>query len=174
MRYLNELKLSVNDADILSSTKSLSTVFEKLIENGSDSSLAAKWLVGDISALLNKDQVELENSKLTTELIGELLNNISDNTISGKIAKEVLEECYATGESPNSIIESKGLKQITDAAELESMLKKIVDDNPEQVAQFQAGKDKLFGYFVGQAMKETKGKGNPEIINKILRELLAK
>ena len=90
------------------------------------------------------------------------------------MAKEVLEECYATGESPNSIIESKGLKQITDAAELESMLKKIVDDNPEQVAQFQAGKDKLFGYFVGQAMKETKGKGNPEIINKILRELLAK
>jgi len=174
LRYLNELKLSVNDADILSSTKSLSTVFEKLIENGSDSSLAAKWLVGDISALLNKDQVELENSKLTTELIGELLNNISDNTISGKIAKEVLEECYATGESPNSIIESKGLKQITDAAELESMLKKIVDDNPEQVAQFQVGKDKLFGYFVGQAMKETKGKGNPEIINKILRELLAK
>ena len=174
LRYLNELKLSLNDADILSSTKSLSTVFEKLIENGSDSALAAKWLVGDISALLNKDQVELENSKLTTELIGELLNNISDNTISGKIAKEVLEECYATGESPNSIIESKGLKQITDASELESMLKKIVDDNPEQVAQFQAGKDKLFGYFVGQAMKETKGKGNPEIINKILRELLAK
>ncbi|MEK9649601.1 MAG: Asp-tRNA(Asn)/Glu-tRNA(Gln) amidotransferase subunit GatB [Gammaproteobacteria bacterium] len=174
VRYLSELKLSENDAEILSATKPLSTAFENIIEMGHDPVLAAKWLVGDVSALLNKSQTDLENSNLTIDMIGELLANIEDNTISGKIAKEVLEECYLTGKSPNSIIESKGLKQITDSSELQAILKNIVDSNPEQVTQFRAGKDRIFGYFVGQAMKETKGKGNPELINKILKELLVK
>ena len=174
IRYLNDLQLSENDAEILSSTKSLSVIFEELLDTGNNAVLAARWLVGDVSALLNKDQIEIEESKLDAKLISELLKNIENNTISGKIAKEVLEECYQTGASPNSVIESKGLKQITNTNELQSILQDIVNANPEQVNQFKSGKDKLFGYFVGQAMKATQGKGNPELINKILRELLAK
>ena len=138
-----------------------------------DSKLVANWLVGDISALLNKDNIDLQESKLTADNFALLIERISDKTISGKIAKSVLEEIWETGNNVDAIIESKGLVQIQDESPLEKIAQTIIDNNPSQVEAFKGGKDKLFGFFVGQVMKETQGKANPQSVNEILKSLLS-
>jgi aspartyl-tRNA(Asn)/glutamyl-tRNA(Gln) amidotransferase subunit B len=150
----------------------MANMFEEACAKTDDSKLIANWLVGDISALLNKDNIDLEESRLTSNNFAVLIERISDKTISGKIAKSVLEEVWESGGSVDEIIESKSLVQIQDESLLEEIALKIINENPSQVEAYKGGKDKLFGFFVGQVMKETQGKANPQSVNEILRKLL--
>jgi len=172
MRYIQEIGLEESEAKIISSSKAMANMFEEASSKTDDAKLIAKWLVGDVSALLNKDNIEIDESNLSAENFGKLIERISDNTISGKIAKSVLEEVWENGSDVDQIIETKGLVQIQDESLLQEIAKKVIDANPEQVTAYKAGKEKLFGFFVGQVMKETQGKANPKSINNILKELL--
>ena len=172
MRYIQEVGLEESEAKIISSSKAMANMFEEASTKTDDAKLIAKWLVGDVSALLNKDNIEIDESNLSSENFGKLIERISDTTISGKIAKSVLEEIWENGSDVDQIIETKGLVQIQDESLLEEIARKVIDANPDQVAAYKNGKDKLFGFFVGQVMKETQGKANPKSVNKILKELL--
>ena len=172
MRYIQEVGLEESEAKIISSSKAMANMFEEASSKTDDAKLIAKWLIGDISALLNKDNIEIHESNLSAENFGKLIERISDNTISGKIAKSVLEEIWENGSDVDEIIETKGLVQIQDESLLEEIAKKVIDSNPDQVNAYKNGKDKLFGFFVGQVMKETQGKANPKSVNEILKELL--
>ena len=172
MRYIQEVGLEESEAKIISSSKAMANMFEEASTKTDDAKLIAKWLVGDVSALLNKDNIEIDESNLSSENFGKLIERISDNTISGKIAKSVLEEIWENGSDVDQIIETKGLVQIQDESLLEEIARKVIDANPDQVAAYKNGKDKLFGFFVGQVMKETQGKANPKSVNEILKELL--
>jgi aspartyl-tRNA(Asn)/glutamyl-tRNA(Gln) amidotransferase subunit B len=171
-RYINEVKLEVSEARIIASSKTMANMFEEACLKTDDSSLVARWLVGEVSALLNKDNIEIDESNLTSNNFAVLIGRISDKTISGKIAKSVLEEIWESGDGVDAIIKDKGLVQIQDESLLESIAKKIVEDNPGQVNAYKGGKDRLFGFFVGQVMKETQGKANPQSVNEILKKLL--
>jgi aspartyl-tRNA(Asn)/glutamyl-tRNA(Gln) amidotransferase subunit B len=129
--------------------------------------------VGGLSAALNKDGVDIHNSRIAANELAGLLDRIEDKTISGKIAKEVFDAMWAGEGSADEIIEKKGLKQITDTATIEAIVAAVIDANPSQAADFRAGKDKLLGFFVGQVMKETGGKANPGQVNEIIRKRLA-
>ena len=172
IRYISEANLEESEAKIISSSKTMANMFEEACLKTDDSKLVANWLVGDISALLNKDNIDIDESKLTSNNFGTLIERISDKTISGKIAKSVLEEVWESGNNVDDIIEDKGLVQIQDESLLESIATKIIEDNPGQVDAYKGGKDKLFGFFVGQVMKETQGKANPQSVNEILKKLL--
>ena len=172
MRYIQEVGLEESEAKIISSSKAMANMFEEASSKTDDAKLIAKWLVGDVSALLNKDNIDIDESNLSAENFGKLIARISDNTISGKIAKSVLEDIWQNGSDVDEIIETKGLVQIKDESLLEEIAKKVIDSNPDQVAAYKDGKDKLFGFFVGQVMKETQGKANPKSVNEILKELL--
>ena len=172
MRYIQEVGLEESEAKIISSSKAMANMFEEASTKTDDAKLIAKWLVGDVSALLNKDNIEIDESNLSSENFGKLIERISDTTISGKIAKSVLEEIWENGSDVDQIIETKGLVQIQDESLLKEIARKVIDANPDQVAAYKNGKDKLFGFFVGQVMKETQGKANPKSVNKILKELL--
>jgi len=172
MRYIQEVGLEESEAKIISSSKAMANMFEEASSKTDDAKLIAKWLVGDVSALLNKDNIEIDESNLSAENFGKLIARISDNTISGKIAKSVLEEIWEKGSDVDEIIESKGLVQIQDESLLEEIANKVVESNPDQVTAYKNGKDKLFGFFVGQVMKETQGKANPKSVNEILKKIL--
>ena len=173
-RYVDEYKIPDSDAKILSSSKPLADFFESSLENVEDKGLLAKFLVGDISSLLNKELIEINESNLTPENISQLINLISDGTISGKIAKVILEKTWNTGARPEEIIEKEGLTQISDDKEIEKIIEQILKENSNQVEAYLAGKEKLFGFFVGQVMKLTQGKANPKTVNNILKEKLKK
>ena len=172
IRYVQEVGLEESEAKIISSSKAMANMFEEASLKTDDAKLIAKWLVGDVSALLNKDNIEIDESNLSAENFGKLIARILDNTISGKIAKSVLEEIWENGSDVDEIIESKGLVQIQDESLLEEIANKVVESNPDQVSAYKNGKDKLFGFFVGQVMKETQGKANPKSVNEILKKIL--
>ena len=172
-KYISEIGLEESEAKIISSSKTMANMFEQASSKTNDAKLVARWLVGDVSALLNKENIEIDESNLSAENFGKLIERISDNTISGKIAKSVLEEIWENGSDVDEIIESKGLVQIQDESLLEEIANKIIESNPEQVLAYKGGKDKLFGFFVGQVMKETQGKANPKSVNEILKKLLS-
>jgi len=129
-------------------------------------------LIGEISAYLNKKQIEIYESKLSADNVAMLINRIDDQTISGKIGKSIFEEMCESGSSVDEIIESQGLKQISDDGAIEEIILTVINENPDQVAAYLAGKDKLFGFFVGQVMKLTEGKANPKTVNTILKNKL--
>ena len=172
-RYIKEIGLDESEAKIISSSKTMANMFEDASSKTNNTKLVANWLVGDISALLNKDNIEIDESNLSAENFGKLIERISDNTISGKIAKSVLDEIWENGSDVDEIIESKGLVQIQDESLLEEIANKVIETNPDQVSAYKNGKDKLFGFFVGQVMKETQGKANPKSVNQILRKILS-
>ena len=172
IRYQSEFKISENDAQIISSSKNLATFFEECMENAKDAKLLSNIMIGDISSLLNKENIEITDSKLSTKNVSELVNLVSEGVISGKIAKTVLEETWDSGLSPIEIVESSGLKQIDDDDEIERIIDQIISEHPDQVSAYKGGKDKLFGFFVGQIMKATQGKANPASANKILKDKL--
>ena len=172
VRYQSEFKIPKNDAQIISSSKNLATFFEECMENAKDSKLLSNLLIGDISSLLNKENIEITDSKLSTKNVSELVNLVTEGVISGKIAKTVLEETWGSGLSPIEIVESSGLKQIDDDDEIERIIDQIISEHPDQVSAYKGGKDKLFGFFVGQIMKATQGKANPASANKILKDKL--
>ena len=172
-RYIKEIGLDESEAKIISSSKTMANMFEDASTKTNNTKLVANWLVGDISALLNKDNIEIDESNLSAENFGKLIERISDNTISGKIAKSVLDEIWENGSDVDEIIKSKGLVQIQDESLLEEIANKVIESNPDQVSAYKNGKDKLFGFFVGQVMKETQGKANPKSVNEILRKILS-
>ena len=172
IRFIEEHSLEESEAKILASSKAMANLFEDASTKTKDSNLIAKWLVGDVSALLNKENISIEESNLSSVNFAKLIERISDKTISGKIAKSVLEEIWVAGNDVDLIIQEKGLVQIQDESILEDIAKKIIEANPDQVNAYKGGKEKLFGFFVGQVMKETQGKANPQGVNEVLKKLL--
>ena len=163
--------LNEYDASVLCSDKSIADFFEEVVK-AANAELAAKWIIGDLNALLNKNDIGLKESKVDAANFSKLIQNISDNTISGKIAKDVLDEVWQSGEDVAKIIEGQGMQQISDEGELEKIIDKILTENISQVEAYKSGKDKLFGFFVGQVMKATQGKANPSLVNQILKDKL--
>ena len=173
-RFIDEYDLKAEDASILTTSRALADYFEAVAAAGSaKAQMVANWVMGDLSGALNRDGVEIEASKIAAADLAGLLDRIADNTISGKIAKEVFDAMWAGEGTADDIIEARGLKQITDTSEIEAVVDKVIAANPSQVAEYQSGKDKLIGFFVGQVMKETGGKANPGQVNTILRDKLA-
>jgi len=173
-RYEKDFKLSSYDSRILASSKSMADFFEDAAKKTKNFSLLSNWMIGEISAFLNKEAIEINESQLIPNNIAMLINRIDDQTISGKIGKSIFEEMCSTGESPDQIIESQGLRQLSDDGEIEKLIDAVIEDHSKQVAAYLDGKEKLFGFFVGQVMKLTEGKANPETVNKILKEKLKK
>ena len=171
-RYQEEFGLSEYDSQIISSSKSMADFFDASVEKTKNYSLLSNWLIGEISAYLNKEQIEIHESKLTADKVAMLINRIDDQTISGKIGKSIFEEMCLSGSTPDEIIESQGLKQISDDGAIEEIIMTVINENPSQVEAYLGGKDKLFGFFVGQVMKLTEGKANPKAVNSILKEKL--
>ena len=171
-RYQGELGLSEYDSQIISSSKSMADFFDASVEKTKNYSLLSNWLIGEISAYLNKEQIEIHESKLTADKVAMLINRIDDQTISGKIGKSIFEEMCLSGSTPDEIIESQGLKQISDDGAIEEIIMTVINENPSQVEAYLGGKEKLFGFFVGQVMKLTEGKANPKAVNSILKEKL--
>lgn len=171
-RYIDVLELPAYDAGILTSDSETSRYFETAIQ-GQDPKKVANWIIGDLFALLNKSGKTISESPIKPEYLGQLVARISDNTISGKIAKDVFELMVETGQSPDEIIEEKGLKQITDTSAIEQMIDDFLAKNPDKVAEIKAGKDKLKGWFVGQIMRACQGKANPALLNELLNKKLS-
>lgn len=172
-RFINDYKLNTEDAGILTASLELANYFEEVAKESGDSKLAANWVSGELTGRLNKEGLNIKSSPVNAGQYAGLLARIKDNTISGKIAKEVFDAMWTDGGDADSIIESKGLKQISDTGALEAMVDKVIADNPNQVEQFKAGKEKLMGFFVGQIMKETQGKANPGQLNQLLKKKLS-
>jgi aspartyl-tRNA(Asn)/glutamyl-tRNA(Gln) amidotransferase subunit B len=173
-RFARDFGLSTYDAGVLSASRELGAYFEAVVANlgASHAKLAANWVMGELSSALNRDGVDIEHSRVDPEQLTGLLKRIVDNTISGKIAKEVFEGMWSEGKTADAIIEAKGLRQITDAGAIESVIDAVIAANPKQLADFRSGKDKLFGFFVGQVMKATGGKANPAQLNDLLKTKL--
>ena len=172
-RFISELGLGEYDADILTSQKALADYFEAMLTGGADAKLCANWVMGELSAALNREQIEIEDSPITAENLAQLVTRISDDTISGKIAKDVFKAMWEGEGSADEVIEAKGLKQMSDTSEIEAIVDEIIANNAAQVEQFKSGNEKILGFFVGQVMKATGGKANPKIINQLLREKLS-
>tara|TARA_B100001123_G_scaffold435230_1_gene563294 strand:- start:1616 stop:3070 length:1455 start_codon:yes stop_codon:yes gene_type:complete len=173
-RLIQEYKLSDYDAEVLSVDPNLSKFYEEVAANTTDPKLAANWVMGELLAFLNKENLTILETKVDSTNLGVLLCRIEDLTISGKLAKDVFEEMWLSQKSPDEIIEEKGLKQITDSSAIEKIIDKVFEENPTQLNQYKLGKEKLLGFFVGQVMKESKGKANPEQVNKLLNRKLKK
>jgi aspartyl-tRNA(Asn)/glutamyl-tRNA(Gln) amidotransferase subunit B len=172
-RFAREFGLSDYDAGVLTASREIAAYYESVVATlGGEAKLAANWVMGDLSGFLNRDGLEIGESKVDAARLAGLLQRIVDETISGKIAKEVLEAMWETGRSADEIIEAKGLKQITDSGAIESVIAEVMAASPKQLADFRSGKDKLFGFFVGQVMKATAGKANPAQVNELLKKLL--
>jgi len=172
-RYIESLGLSDYDADVITSSKAIADYYEKMLANNSNAKLCANWVMGELSGALNKDQLDISQSPISPEELSLLVERISDNTISGKIAKDVFKALWNQEGGVDQVIESKGLKQITDTGEIEKIIEQVISNNSAQVDQYRSGNEKILGFFVGQIMKATNGKANPKQVNDILREKLA-
>ena len=170
-RFQQDYGLSFYDADVLTADKSYADFFE-IVSKERDAKFVANWIITNFFAMLNEVEKSIEESPVNAMQLGELFDLIQDGTISGRTAKDVFEEMFTKGGSAKDIVESKGLKQISNTDELESMAKKIIEDNSEQVSKYKNGNEKLFGWFVGQMMKNTGGTANPKVVNEILKTLL--
>ncbi len=172
-RFMRSYGLSRYDAGSLTASRELADFFERTVEaTGGEGKLSANWVMGELSGLLNKEGRDINESPVSPEALGGLLQRIKDGTISGKIAKQVFEAMWNGEGEADAVIEKRGLKQITDTAAIEKVVQEVLEANPKQVEQYKAGQEKLFGYFVGQVMKATQGKANPGEVNKILKGLL--
>ena len=170
-RFIEKFKLSPYEATILVSDIETSKYFEEVIEN-SDVKLATNWITGELFAVLNNKNLEISESPISSKNLSKLINLIKDGTISGKIAKTIFELMMDSDKDPQKIVEEKGLKQESDPKALEALIDKVIADNPDKVKEYKSGKEKLFGFFVGQAMKASNGKANPQLVNDILKKKL--
>jgi aspartyl-tRNA(Asn)/glutamyl-tRNA(Gln) amidotransferase subunit B len=173
-RFIEQYGLSSYDASVLTSQKELALYFEDAVKHaGGHAKIAANWVTGELLAALNRDNIEITQSPISAKELGILVARIKDNTISGKIAKQIFETLWSEpNNSVDGIIDKQGLRQVTDSAAIEKLVDEIIANNPNQVAEYRSGKDKLFGFFVGQAMKLSQGKANPEQLNEILKKKL--
>jgi len=173
-RFISEYGLPAYDAGMLTASREMAAYFEEVLKAlGGEAKLCTNWIMGDLSAALNKDGLEMAESRVSSAQLAGLLKRIGDGTISGKIAKDVFEAMWNGEGDTDAIIAAKGLKQISDSSEIEKIVDEIIAQNPGQVAEYRGGKDKVFGFFVGLAMKATKGKANPAQLNDILKRKLA-
>jgi aspartyl-tRNA(Asn)/glutamyl-tRNA(Gln) amidotransferase subunit B len=173
-RFVDQYSLKDSDAEILTVGRALAGYFERVAEGSvAKPQLAANWIIGDLSGRLNKDGLDIEESLISADALAKLLDRIADNTISGKIAKEVFEAMWSGEGGADDIIDAKGLKQITDSSAIERIVDAVIAAHPGQAADYRAGKEKLLGFFVGQVMKETGGKANPGQVNQILKARLS-
>lgn len=171
-RYMDDYGLSSYDSGVITASKETADYYEAVTKASGDAKLAANWVTGELAAKLKKEEVEITETKVSAEALAELLTRIKDNTISGKIAKDILDAMWNGEGSADKIIESKGLKQITDTSEIEAMVDEVIANNLGQFEELKAGKDKLMGFFVGQVMKASKGKANPGQVNELMRKKL--
>ncbi len=170
-RFMDEFGLSHYDASVLIAERSRADYYET-VANGRDAKLAANWVINELLGILKKNEKILEQSPISADDLGGLIALISDDTISGKIAKDVFAEMFKDGKKAIDIVEEKGLKQVTDTGAIEALIDEVIASNPDNVAKYKGGKDKLFGFFVGQVMKKSQGKANPAAVNKLLKEKL--
>jgi aspartyl-tRNA(Asn)/glutamyl-tRNA(Gln) amidotransferase subunit B len=171
-RFVSQYGLSEYDAGVLSSSREMANFYEEVVKICGDAKLSANWVTVDLQGLLNKSDLEISQSPVSASRLGALIGRIKDQTISGKIAKAVFEAMLGNEQSVDEIIESQGLQQVTDSGAIEKLVDEVIAANPEQVAQFRAGKEKVFAFFIGQAMRVSKGKANPDQLNALLLQKL--
>ena len=171
-RFIEQYGLSPDDADVLVAERETADYFEA-VASGRDAKLAANWVISELFGRLNKAGTDIADSPVSAAGLGELIDLIADDTISGRIAKDVFDEMFASGRPAGEIVSEKGLRQITDTGEIEALIDEIIAGAAEQADQFRGGNEKVMGWFVGQAMKATQGKANPKLVNDILRKKLA-
>ena len=172
-RFVSDYGLREADAEVLSVSRAMADYYETVAKaTAAKPQIAANWVVGDLTGALNRDAIDITDSPVTAEALAGLLDRITDNTISGKIAKEVFEAIWAGEGDADAVIDARGLKQITDTGAIDAIVDKVIAANPSQVAEYRGGKDKLIGFFVGQVMKETGGKANPAQVNQALKAKL--
>ncbi|MDH3309540.1 MAG: Asp-tRNA(Asn)/Glu-tRNA(Gln) amidotransferase subunit GatB [Gammaproteobacteria bacterium] len=172
-RFIKQYSLNAYDASVLTSSREMADYYEQVLcESGADPKIAANWITVEMSAFLNRDNRDIATSPVTARMMSSLLKRLADNTISGKIAKEVFEAMWNGEGDADAVIQKKGLKQITDGAAIEKVIDAVIAKNPKQLEQYRAGKEALFGYFVGQVMKASQGKANPGQVNELLKNKL--
>lgn len=171
-RYIKEFMIPEYDADVLTSSKHTAMYFEKVANLSGNAKAAANWIMGDFARMLNEAEIQINESKIKEEDLAQLIKLIDKGTISSKIAKTVFEDMFNTGDTPQSIVDKKGLVQISDEGAILKIVEEVVAANPQSVADYKAGKDRALGFLVGQIMKQTKGKANPAMVNKMLLEIL--
>ena len=171
-RFIEEYDLTEYESGILSSDKDLANFFEELVKTTNKPKISGNWVIGELSAFLNKGNLNIQDSKVDAKNLGNLILRIEDKTISNKMAKEIFEEMWNSSKTPDEIISSKGLQQVTDEKEILALIDKSIEENPKQVEQFKSGKDKLLGFFVGQVMKSSQGKANPQQVNELIKKRL--
>jgi aspartyl-tRNA(Asn)/glutamyl-tRNA(Gln) amidotransferase subunit B len=175
-RFVKEYALSEYDAGVLTMTRAIADFFEQTTQFSRQPKSAANWIMGDLLRFYkdgNVDLKDLSKSPVTPQMLADMIVLVEKGTISGKIAKSVMEEMYKTGKPPGAIIREKGLVQISDTSEIEKIVDKVIADNPQPAGQYRAGKTGNFGFFVGQVMKATEGRANPQMVNELLRKKLA-
>jgi aspartyl-tRNA(Asn)/glutamyl-tRNA(Gln) amidotransferase subunit B len=171
-RFVADYGIKDYDAGVLTTSRELADYYEAVVASGADAKLAANWTMVELLGALNKDGRDITESPISAANLGLLVQRIEDETISGKIAKQVFEPMYAEGADPDTVIEREGLKQITDTSAIEATVDEVIAENEEQVQQYLDGKDKVLGYFVGQVMKKTGGKANPQQVNQVVKDKL--
>jgi aspartyl-tRNA(Asn)/glutamyl-tRNA(Gln) amidotransferase subunit B len=171
-RFVTDYGIPEYDAEILTSTKAMAFYYEECVRLFPEPKTISNWMMGDLLRELKRDEKEIDQSLLTPSHLAEMLSMIKEGTISGKIAKDVFEEMYRTGERPGKIVKDKGWVQILDETEIAKAIERVIKASPKQVDDYQQGKDKIFGFFVGEVMKQTKGKANPKLVNDLLKKML--
>ena len=171
-RFMSNFSLPVYDAEILTQTKSLANYYEEVVSVSDDYKIASNWVTGDVLAVINNKKIDISDFPVSALNLGKLINLIKDGTISGKIAKEIFPYMLENNSDPEQIVKEKNLIQISDSSEIEMIIQKIIDANAGQVEEYRSGKEKVFGFFVGQVMKASKGKANPKLVNELLKTKL--
>lgn len=171
-RYVQDYGLPTYDAEVITTSKELADLFEESLKYTQDAKAVANWIMGDLLGYLNANNLELSQVKISGQGLGEMIGLIEKGTISGKIAKTVFKEMLETGKAPQVIVEEKGLVQINDEGAIKAIVDQVIANNPQSVADYKAGKQKAIGYLVGQVMKETRGKANPGLVNKLILEVI--
>ncbi len=172
-RFVKEYQIPVYDAGVLTSERALAEYYEEVVRLCGKPKQASNWVMGDVLRFLNEEKRNIRQCPITAQSLADMIKLIEEGAISGKMAKDVIEEMYKSGKSPQDIIKEKGLVQITDESELIKTITTIIEANPNQLKDFRGGKEKLFGFFVGQVMKATQGKANPQLVNDLLKKMLA-
>ena len=172
-RFMSEFSLNAYDASVLIAEQNRAAFYETVVKTAGDAKLSANWVINELLGALNKAGRDLDETPVTAEQLGQLVARIVDNTISGKIAKDVFADMMESGKDADSTIDEKGLKQVTDTGAIESIIDEVIANNPDNVAAYRGGKDKLFGFFVGQVMKASQGKANPAMVNELLKNKLS-
>jgi len=172
-RFVRDYQIPTYDAGVLTADKALANYFEEVVKICAKPKVASNWIMGDVMRFLNEDKLDIRQCPIKAESLADMIKLIDEGAISGKMAKEIVEDMYKTGNAPQDIIKEKGLVQITDEGELVKTITSIIEANQAQAAEYRGGKEKVFGFFVGQVMKATKGKANPQLVNELLKKMLA-